>query len=220
MRYKCLVLDHDDTVVQSMKTLSYPFFVEEMEHFRPGTSIFLPEYVRQCYELGFEDLCRRIYGFTDQEMALEHRMWMDYIRTHIPDPFPGIHRIIHQQKNSGGLLCVVSHSSFENIARDYSTHFGIQPDAIYGWDYPPQQRKPNPWPLVDIMKRFDLSPEEILVVDDMKLACMMAAPLNIQVAYAGWDDLGVPELREEMGRLCAYRFDRVEELYQFLFPEE
>ena len=217
LKYPCLVLDHDDTVVQSMKTLSYPFFVYEMEMFRPGTSISLEEYVRQCYELGFEGLCRQVYGFTDEEMALEHKMWMDYIRTHIPSPCLGIENIIHRQKEEGGLLCVVSHSSFENISRDYETHFGMQPDAIYGWDRPPEQRKPNPWPLQDIMKKYSLQPSDILVVDDMKLACMMAEPLGVPVAYAGWDDLGVPSVRKEMMERCDFSFHSTKELEKFLF---
>ena len=38
LKYPCLVLDHDDTVVQSMKTLSYPFWCMELELFRPGVT--------------------------------------------------------------------------------------------------------------------------------------------------------------------------------------
>ena len=83
----------------------------------------------------------------------------------------------------------------------------------------PHQRKPHPWPLQDIMQKFDLTPEEILVVDDMQLACQMAAPLGIQVAFAGWDDMGVPELRREMECRCAYTFHATEELEKFLFEE-
>ena len=69
------------------------------------------------------------------------------------------------------------------------------------------------------MKRFDFQPEEILVVDDMQLACQMADPLGVKVAFAGWDDMGVPELRKEMNRRCAYTFHSVEALEQFLFDE-
>ena len=32
LRYKCLVLDHDDTVVNSTATVHYPCFVEYMEN--------------------------------------------------------------------------------------------------------------------------------------------------------------------------------------------
>ena len=217
LKYRCLVLDHDDTVVQTMRTLSYPFWCLELEQFRPGTSMTLEDYILKCYQYGFADMCRVCCGFTDEELALEHKQWMEYIMNNIPAPFPGIGNIIHRQKEAGGLICVVSHSSFDNISRDYRVHFGIQPDAIYGWERPPRKRKPNPWPLEDIMRRFDLAPQDILVVDDMKLACMMADPLGVSVAYASWDDMGVPELREEMRKLCAFSFDLTESLEKFLF---
>lgn len=217
LKYRCLVLDHDDTVVQSMKTLSYPFFLLELEQFRPGTTISLEDYILECHRAGFADMCRKRFGFTDEELKIEHRQWMDYILQNIPAPYPGIEQIIHRQKEEGGLLCVVSHSSFDNITRDYKAHFGIQPDAIYGWDLEPHQRKPNPWPLQDIMAKFGLKPEEILVVDDMKLACMMAHPLDVKVAYAGWSGMGVPALAAEMERLCEYTFNSTKELEKFLF---
>lgn len=217
LKYKCLVLDHDDTVVQTMRTLSYPFWCLELEQFRPGTTMTQKDYILKCHQYGFADMCRICFQFTDEELAAEHDQWMEYILQNVPAYFPGIDRVIRRQKEEGGILCVVSHSSFDNISRDYRIHFGLQPDAIYGWDMPPHQRKPNPWPLQDIMDKFCVSAEEILVVDDMKLACMMAEPFGIDVAFAGWDDMGVPELREEMEHLCAYSFHSTKELEKFLF---
>ena len=219
LKYKCLVLDHDDTVVQSMKTLSYPFFLLELEQFRPGASISLEEYILECHRLGFAELCRQRFHFTDGEMKLEHKQWMEYILQNIPAPYPGISDIIHRQKAEGGLICVVSHSHVDNISRDYDAHFGIQPDAIYGWELLPHQRKPNPWPLEDIMRRFGLKAEEILVVDDMKLACQMAEPLGVKVCYAGWSGIGVQTLADEMKTICAMNFDTTEEFYHYLFEE-
>ena len=219
LKYKCLVLDHDDTVVQSMKTLSYPFFLLELEQFRPGAEITLEDYILECHRIGFSELCRQRFHFTDDEMKQEHAQWMQYIMENIPDPYPGIEKIIHRQKEEGGLLCVVSHSHADNISRDYQRHFGILPDEIYGWELLPYQRKPNPWPLQDIMSRYGLNPEEILVVDDMKLACMMADPLGIQVCYAGWSGMGVQSLTDEMKSLCQLSFDTIEQLYQYLFEE-
>ena len=43
-RYKCLVLDHDDTVVQSEQTTGYPCLLMTLERFRPGATITLAEY--------------------------------------------------------------------------------------------------------------------------------------------------------------------------------
>ena len=220
LKYRCLVLDHDDTVVQTLKSLSYPFFCLELDQFRPGTTMSISEYVTQCHRLGFADMCRECFGFTEEELSLEHQQWMDYIMDNIPDVFLGIDRIIHRQKAEGGIICVVSHSDSDNILRDYRVHFGIEPDAVYGWNMEPYQRKPNPWPLKDIMERFQLRPEEILVVDDMQLACQMADPLGVKVAFAGWDDMGVPELRQEMTERCTYAFYSTSELEKFLFDGE
>lgn len=217
LKYRCLVLDHDDTVVQSMKTMSYPFWCMELKIFRPGQTMTFEEYVLECHNRGFAGLCRDCFHFTDEELKKEHGMWMDYVMTHTPDPYPGIAQIIHRQKAEGGLVCVVSHSHVDNILRDYRTHFEVEPDDVYGWELPPQQRKPNSYPLLDIMERFNVKQSEILVVDDMKLACQMADPLGIQVAYSGWNGLGIAEIDEEMRSLCNLSFDTTEKLYNFLF---
>jgi len=217
LKYKCLVLDHDDTVVQSMKTLSYPFWCLELEQFRPGVTMSLEDYILECHRVGFAEMCRERFHFTEEELKTEHKQWMEYILQNIPDPYPGIDRIIRRQKEEGGLICVVSHSHADNILRDYRTHFAAEPDAIYGWELEPHQRKPNPWPLEDIMKRFHLTAEEILVVDDMKLACQMAAPLGVRVAYAGWSGMGVESLSAEMEKICDYSFGTTQEFEDFLF---
>ena len=217
MKYRCLVLDHDDTVVQTMKTMSYPFWCMELEIFRPGQTMTFEEFVLECHRRGFAGLCRDCFQFTDEELKQEHAMWMDYVMTHTPEVYPGIREIILRQKQEGGLVCVVSHSHMDNILRDYRAHFGLEPDAVYGWELPPHQRKPNSYPLEDIMSRYHLKPEEILVVDDMRLACQMADPLGVKVAYSGWNGLGIAEIDEEMRSICGCSFDSAEKLYNFLF---
>ena len=217
LKYRCLVLDHDDTVVQSMKTLSYPFFLYVLEKFRPGTTMSFADFVKDCHHLGFADLCRMRFGFTEEELAREHTMWMEYVLSHTPDAYPGMANIIRRQKEEGGLICVISHSSIENILRDYDAHFGIRPDAIYGWERPEHERKPNPFPLEDIMRRFDLKPQEILVVDDMKLACKMAEPFGIKVCYSGWSGMGIPEIDAEMQAICDMAFYDIGKFEEYLF---
>lgn len=217
LKYSCLVLDHDDTVVQTEKTIGYPYFCYILDQFRPGETISFADYVHDCHHYGFAEMCRRRWAFTEEEQTAEYAGWMDYVITHTPEVFPGMADVIRRQKEAGGLMCVVSHSSVRNITRDYQFHFGIQPDAIYGWDYPEHLRKPNPFPLEDIMRRFSLTPKDILVVDDMKLAWMMAHPLDIKIAFAGWGKLDFPELSQEMRELCDYSFSSVYELEKFLF---
>ena len=217
LKYPCLVLDHDETVVQSEKTIGFPCFCQTLSRIRPGRTFTLDEYVRGCHELGFVDMCKKWFHFTEAEMLEEYNDWMEYVRVHVPDPFPGIERVIHRQKENGGMICVVSHSSSRNITRDYQEHFGIIPDAIYGCDYPKEQQKPSTFPLEDIMKRFSLKKTDILVVDDMKLACQMSKPLNIPVAFAAWGKTDFPEIADEMRTLCDFTFETVEDLYSHLF---
>ena len=217
LKYPCLVLDHDDTVVQSEATVNFPFFVYILDRFRPGTKITLGEYVHGCCHLGFADMCRKWYGFSEQELEDEYKGWQEYIKDHVPAPFPGIERIIRRQKEEGGRICVVSHSCIQNITRDYETHFGIQPDDIYGWDLPEEKRKPSTYPLEAIMEKFGYQREEMLVVDDMKPAWEMASKAGVPMAFAAWGRKDYPDISAQMKLLCDFSFDSTQELEKFLF---
>ena len=217
LRFPCLVLDHDDTVVQSEATVNYPYFCYILDQFRPGTTITLNEYTEGCYKMGFPEMCRQKYNFTEQELAEEYRGWKSYIQNHIPALFPGILDIIKQQKALGGLVCVVSHSTEETITRDYNVLIGTQPDDIFGWDLPEHQRKPNVYPLNTIMKKYGLSPTDILVIDDMKPGWEMASNAGCPIAFAGWGRKDYPAIIAEMTMLCDYAFDDIQKLSEFLF---
>ncbi len=217
LRYPCLILDHDDTVVQSEATINYPYFCYILSKFRPGQKITLDEYIHACCHQGFVQMCRQIYNFTDEEMLLEYNGWKEYVREHIPSPYPGIDRIIYKHKEEGGILCVVSHSGEENIQRDYKTHFGIVPDDIYGWDLPEEKRKPNTYPLLAIMEKYNLTPQQLLVVDDMKPAYDMAQPVGVKTAFAKWGKQGQADICDQMSRLFDYTFETVADLEAFQF---
>lgn len=217
LKYPCLVLDHDDTVVQSEATVNYPFFVHFLKEYRPGAAITLKEYVNGCFDPGYIEMCRQRFDFTDEELLIEYNGWKEYISHHIPDPYPGIDRIIRRQKELGGIVCVASQSARVNILRDYKTHFGIEPDEIFGWDLEPEHRKPNPWALEQIMEKYSLSPAQLLVVDDMKPAVEMARRSGVKIAFAGWGRKEFPRICAEMQDLCHFSFDSTEKLEKFLF---
>ena len=217
LKYPCLILDHDDTVVQSESTVNYPYFCYILDQFRPGEKISLEEYISGCYYLGFAEMCREKYRFTDDELHREYLGWKEYIKNHIPAPYPGIERIIHRHKAAGGVLCVVSHSAAENIKRDYRTHFGILPDVIYGWDLPEEQRKPSPYPMLDIMEKYGYTANQMLVIDDLKPAYHMASAVGVPIGFAKWSKPDQPEICNEMTQLCDYTFTSPDELEKFLF---
>ena len=217
LKYKCLVLDHDDTVVQTERYIGYPYFKDFLAEIRPGTELTFRQYVEDCNNMVFADVCRLRWNMTDKEQAREYQGWKAYYRDNPHPIFPGIEEVIARQKAEGGLVCVVSLSREEEILKDYTTHFGIVPDAVYDYEQPSEKRKPNPFPLQDLMKRFNLKPEEILVVDDMKLGWMMASAAGVDIAYAAWSKEEFPELTQEMRGLCDFTFDTTAQFNDFLY---
>jgi phosphoglycolate phosphatase/pyrophosphatase PpaX len=220
LKYPCLVVDHDDTVVQSEATVNYPCFCEYLAMTRPGVTISFPDYINACSRQPFIDICRQRFGFSDEELQQEYHFWMAYVRQHAPIPFPGIREILHRQKAEGGLVCVASMSGTENILRDYNANFGIIPDAIYSWDLPEQLRKPSPYPLQHIMETYHLSPTDLIVIDDMKPGVDMARAAGVKVGFAAWGRLDYPEIMAPMEQICDFTFRNTQELEKFLFWEE
>ena len=217
LKYKCLVLDHDDTVVQTEKTIGYPYFRDYVERIRSGMTLSFAEYVHDCNNMVFADMCRAHWNMTEEELTEEYLGWKDYSRKNIPEVCPGIGDVIRRQKEMGGLVCVSSLSTSEIIERDFLHHFGFLPDAIYDYDLPVHQRKPNTYALTDLLERFQLKPQDILMVDDMKLGWQMAKAVGADTAFAGWSKTDFPALMEEMQGICDYSFHCAKDLEKFLF---
>ncbi len=217
LKYPCLVLDHDDTVVQSEATINYPCFCEFLKIHRPGTVFTLAEYFHECSKMPFVELCRSRFHFTEAELQEEYRFWKDYADRHIPLPFPGIADLLHAYRNAGGKICVISMSSEKNIRRDYQLHFGFQPDLIFSCDLPQEQRKPNPYALEQTARTYGFQPSQMLVVDDMTFAIPMARAVGCPMAFAAWGRKDYPELCTEMEHGCDFTFRSPEDLMNFLF---
>ena len=215
MRYKCLVFDHDDTVVNSTATIHYPCFVQFLKEYYPGESISLEDYFLLNFDPGFVPMCRERYGMTDEQLAFEARYWQDYVRSHVPQAYPGVREIMEAQKAAGGLVCAVSHSFDYNIRRDWAANSLPAPDAVYGWERPMHQRKPHRFPLDDIRERFQLRPHEVLVIDDLKPGYDMAAAAGVDFAAAGWA-YDIPAIERFMRENTPHYCKRVADLAEFL----
>ena len=218
LKYKCLILDHDDTVMDSTAHVHHPAFLVSLAELRPGHTITLEDYFRVNFHPGFVSYCRDVLGFTEAELDREVEMWKEYVEDHIPTAFPGMARIIRRQKEAGGLICVISHSFDFNIRRDYAANGLPEPDAIYGWELPPERRKPDPWAVMQVLERFKLRPEEALIVDDLKPGYDMARAAGVPFAAACWA-YDVPEIRGFMESNCALSFTDPGDLEQYLFGE-
>ncbi len=217
LKYPCLILDHDDTVVQSEATVNYPCFCQYLQVYRPGMTISLADYVGDCNKMSFVEMCKARFAMTDEELQEEYQYWQAYAKAHTPEPFDGIRELLHAYRNAGGKIFVVSMSAEETILRDYNAHFGLLPDRIFGWDLAPEHRKPSPWALEQIMDEYGFAPEQMLVVDDMKFAVSMARSTGCPMAFAGWGRKDFPAICKEMEELCDFSFYSTKELEKFLF---
>lgn len=215
MRYRCLVFDHDDTVVNSTATIHWPCFQLFLDKYYPGRVCSLEEYFVKNFSPGFLEMCRGEYGMDDGMIELETGYWLDYVEGHIPEAYPGIREIMERQRAAGGIIAVVSHSHERNILRDYAVNSLPEPDAVYGWARPPEERKPAPFPLLDIMERFGLAPSEILVIDDLKPGYDMARAAGTDFAAVGWAN-DIPAIESFMRRNSDMYFKTVGELARFL----
>ncbi len=216
LKYKCLVLDHDDTVVRSTPEIHFPVFKNTLSKLRPNTEITLDEFMMYCFDPGFNSLCFDILKFTSEEMEYQLTTWNEYVQYNIPAFYTGFERIIQRQKEEGGLVCVVSHSYSENINRDYLENCSLAPDMIFGWERCEEERKPNPYPLQEIMRKYNLKPNELIMIDDLKPGFDMAKRCNVDFASAGWSHTN-NLIIEFMKKNCDYYFNKVEELEKFLF---
>lgn len=216
MKYKCLILDHDDTVVKSTPDIHYPSFIEALRVLRPDLKpLTLEEFIRYCFEPGFSRLCSDILKFTPEEQTVQYNLWKRHTKVKSPEFYECFPELIDEFKNSGGIVCVASHSESEQILRDYRLHCNWAPDLVFGWEDEEAHRKPRAYPVVETMKRFGLKREEILVLDDSKPGLVMARGASVAFAAAGWSH-SIPEITDYMRDNSDFYFSSVDEFWNFL----
>lgn len=218
MKYKCLVLDHDDTVVGSTAEIHFPCFVEYLKITRPHLVCEwdLKTYLIKNFHPGITSILRDELMMDDAEIKREIDFWAAYVENHIPTAYEGIGDIISEFRARGGIIAVDSHSLMKYIKRDFDYNKLPTPDIIYSWDLPEEQRKPSPYTLFDLMKKYGLSREEIIVVDDLKPGYDMARAAGVDFAAAGWA-YDVAEIEDFMRKNCDYYLKQVSELHEILF---
>lgn len=215
MRVPCLVLDHDDTVVNSTATVHFPCFQAFLKLYFPQCNYTLEKYFLKNFSPGILELLRDEVGMDDEMLQQEHRFWDAYVQQHVPQCYEGMRELLWKHKEAGGLICVVSQSFAKNILRDYRENGLPEPDLVFGWEYPAHQRKPKPYPLEQIMLKTGLNREELLVVDDLKPGYDMAKACGIKFAAAGWA-YDIPQIEAFMRENCDLYFKTVAELAEYL----
>lgn len=217
--YKCLILDHDDTAVNSTATIHYPAHLEVLEELRPGTSaVSLRGWFEKNFEPGIMEYMTDELGFSETEIRREYEIWRNFTTQRTPDFYPGFLEILYRFKERGGIVTVVSHSEKDLILRDYmaaESKHKIVPELIFGWDFDESKRKPHPWPVFQILETFSLRPEEALILDDLRPGVLMSRASGVEIAAAGWGH-DLPLIEKYMKKHCVAYFSNVEEFGNFI----
>ncbi len=216
LRYKCLVLDHDDTVMNSTVEANYPNMCQILERLRPNDKdLPLQEFI-EGNSHGFGPWARRRWGFTEEEMTWQYEFWRQNVMDRRPTMIDGMAEFLADFRRAGGIICVASHSYRDMIEKDYLAGCGFLPDYISSFDDPPQLCKPNPHPVFEAMDRFGLAKSDILVVDDLNTGHDMAAAAGVDFAAAFWC-VTTPTVEADLTASSTYAFHKVEELRQLIF---
>ena len=214
LRIKCLVLDHDDTVVRSAPEVNYPSFKKALSVLRPEEELSFERFTELNFTYGFEALCYEYFGFSEEEMNFQLQCWYE-ASEHIPCAYEGLAEILHAYVQNGGKICVSTQSLASRVERDYEAAGLPKPDMIFDWEC--EKRKPDPYALEEAMRIFELKPEELLMVDDLKTGYTMANACGVSFACAGWSDNQIPLIREFMKQNSDYYLESVAQLETLLY---
>jgi beta-phosphoglucomutase-like phosphatase (HAD superfamily) len=216
--FRCVVLDHDDTVVDSTPTIHYPAYRAVIRELRPGAAIPPLEDFYRILQRGLTEHLVADLGFSAAEVRAEERLWRAAAAARVPPFHAGVLDILWAYRRRGGILAVVSHSDVEVIRRDYAAGApGLDLAAIYGWDQAPERRKPSAYPLVDLMARLGLAPTDVLVVDDLLPGAVMAGRAGCAAAAAGWAHR-IPDIAAAMRGACDHFLASPADLGELLLP--
>ncbi|MCD4748238.1 MAG: HAD hydrolase-like protein [Thermoanaerobaculales bacterium] len=219
MRYRCLIIDHDDTAVDSTRVVHYPAHVRAMELLRPGRRPVDPDtWFEKNFDPGIISFLADELGFSKEEIAVEELVWREFTADLTPEFYPGFLDVIADFKDRGGAVVVASHSEEGVIRSHYSAATNgrpVAPDLVFGWELGPEQRKPNPYPVLETLRRLRLDPKDVLVLDDLKPGVDMAVAAGVDVAAAAWSH-NIPAIRSFMEQNCIAAFDTVADFAEFI----
>ncbi|MBN2656366.1 MAG: HAD family phosphatase [Spirochaetales bacterium] len=220
MKYKCLIIDHDDTTVDSTPSIHYLAHQEQMRRIgRESETSTLEEWFKVNFDPGFSVYIDKVLKLTEAEKKICYEIWREFTTVLNPPFFEGMLSLLNDFRNQGGIIVVVSHSEPDIIRNHYETQSelpGFMPDRIIGWTGEPEKQKPFPWPVEEVMKEFSLSRKEILVVDDLKPGITMANRAGVDSAGVGWSH-NLPVIRKAISRESTYFLESVEELRRLVF---
>jgi beta-phosphoglucomutase-like phosphatase (HAD superfamily) len=217
-RYRCLLIDHDDTAVASTASVHYPAHLEALRQMRPErTPPTLEQWLRWNFDPGIMEYLAGELAMTEAELEREYAIWRGFTARTVPPFFAGFPELIRDFRAAGGRVAVISHSEAEVIESHYAANGvpGSQPDLVFGWVRDASRRKPSPWPALEALREFDCAPAEALMLDDLKPGVVMSRAAGIPLAAAGWGH-AIPEIEAWMRAHSMGYFRQVADFRHFI----
>ena len=149
MAYKCILIDHDDTVSPTSEKHHYPSFKRSLKVLRPNLEISFDEYINYSFEPGFENFLKEILQLNEEEISYMYTNWKIDTAEKIGIFYEEIKKFLLEFSDNGGIIGVVTHSDRRRIEIDYKYNLGFIPKDIYSWELGNDKRKPNPFPVFD-----------------------------------------------------------------------
>ncbi|MBP3308538.1 MAG: HAD family hydrolase [Clostridia bacterium] len=220
MRYRCLVIDHDDTVVNSTETIHYPCFISfmDMQGRDMREEVPIEKYLEyNCLGNIMEFYLDKV-GLSQELLDEETLYWRDCVNNYVPKAYEGIREILTRFRELGGKIYVASHSESRFILRDCKENGLPAPDGIFGYDAPSDLCKPSPKIIDTIIAKTGIPREEILVIDDLRHGFELAKNSGVTFAAAGWG-YSVPRVEALMRSVADYYLKSVSDLDNLLFSQ-
>jgi phosphoglycolate phosphatase-like HAD superfamily hydrolase len=225
LKYRLLLVDHDDTAVaNSTKELHYVSYLEIMECIRPNIK---PLTLDGFFEKVFDSSLGKYYSdemhFSIEEMQEEGRIWRKNTQDikKFPGFYPGYVEAMLEYKERGGYFVVVSASEPHVIRMHYQvgTDHRLKPDYIFGHNSNKEHNKPHPYPINKSYHSFEL--EDILVVDDSKPGLQMARNAGkVTFAAAAWSKSIPEKIKEYMKSNSDFYIRSIPELKELILQEK
>ena len=119
LRYRLLLLDHDDTTVASTETIHYPAHIESIRQLRPDLQpCTLEQWFENNLDPGISVYLDSL--FSAEQMKEEHSIWTRAMEKQRATFYDGMSELLAEFRQRGGQVAVISHSQAENIRKDYA----------------------------------------------------------------------------------------------------
>ena len=120
LRYRLLLLDHDDTTVASTETIHYPAHIESIRQLRPDLQpCTLEQWFENNLDPGISVYLDSL--FSAEQMKEEHLIWTRAMEKQRATFYDGMPELLAEFRQRGGQVAVISHSQAENIRKDYAS---------------------------------------------------------------------------------------------------